>query len=142
MNYKSVTYTKLYKKNLGEYNSINVGMEIVVEYQEDEDFNHKEVWDRIDTELIKQLDKEELTEKEISNRERDSILIEHGLPPVEEKTFEKEMEEIADASQCPIHKVTMKEREGKFGKFYSHSRQLPDQSWDYCSGKGYNSELK
>lgn len=45
-----------------------------------------------------------------------------------------------DDSFCTVHKVKMKERDGKNGKFFSHARQLDDESWDWCSGQGYKSE--
>lgn len=56
----------------------------------------------------------------------------------------KTMEEIdpadLDDSMCTVHKVQMKERDGKNGKFYSHAREMTDGSWDYCSGRGWKSE--
>lgn len=58
--------------------------------------------------------------------------------PLEDRLWEGE----SDPSWCEIHKVKMKERDGKNGKFYSHSKQLPDESWDYCSGRGFKSTLK
>lgn len=37
---------------------------------------------------------------------------------------------------CEVHEVMMKERMGKNGKFYSHSKgQYPDLQW--CSGQGF-----
>lgn len=56
----------------------------------------------------------------------------------------KTLDEIPeiDESYCDVHNVKMKEREGKNGKFYSHARDLGDNNWDYCSGKGWKSELK
>lgn len=47
-----------------------------------------------------------------------------------------EIEEDLDPSWCEVHKVKMKEREGKYGTFYSHSQgNHPDLQW--CSGSGF-----
>ena len=44
---------------------------------------------------------------------------------------------------CEIHEITMKLRKGKDGaEFYSHSQQLSDGSWDYCSGRGFRSQWR
>ena len=75
---------------------------------------------------------------------RDNVLKLIGKAPVKEQTesIQKEIPET-DESYCSLHDVNMKERKGKRGEvFYSHSRQLPDESWDYCSGAGWNSEVK
>ena len=40
------------------------------------------------------------------------------------------------ATFCGVHQVEMKEREGKYGKFYSHAQQVGEE-WIYCTGKGY-----
>ena len=38
---------------------------------------------------------------------------------------------------CSAHNVPMKPKKGKYGVFYSHSKQLNDGSWIYCKGKGW-----
>lgn len=43
--------------------------------------------------------------------------------------------EIAE-DWCEIHKTKMKQREGKFGVFYSHAKEVEGQ-WMYCSGLGF-----
>jgi len=61
----------------------------------------------------------------------------------EEKTLNdkfagKTLDEIpeVDDSYCQVHEVKMKERIGKNGVFYSHSKgEYPDLKW--CSGKGF-----
>jgi hypothetical protein len=40
------------------------------------------------------------------------------------------------ATFCEVHKVEMKERDGKYGKFYSHAQKNGD-IWEYCTGKGW-----
>jgi hypothetical protein len=40
------------------------------------------------------------------------------------------------ATFCDVHKVEMKERDGKYGKFYSHAQKNGD-IWEYCTGKGW-----
>lgn len=47
----------------------------------------------------------------------------------------KEEEEELQAF-CKIHNVEMKRREGKYGEFWSHAKQI-DGEWVYCSGKGF-----
>ena len=37
---------------------------------------------------------------------------------------------------CYVHNAEMQEREGKFGKFYSHSMQQGDKTI-FCNGKGW-----
>ena len=44
--------------------------------------------------------------------------------------------EAQDESFCAVHKVKMTEKDGKFGKFYSHSKEI-DGEWIYCNGKGF-----
>ena len=39
-------------------------------------------------------------------------------------------------SFCELHKIDMKERQGKYNKFYSHAKEL-DGTWVYCTGKGW-----
>lgn len=52
------------------------------------------------------------------------------------KQYTREPVEEPIEGWCVIHGVQMKEREGKFGKFYSHSRGVyPDM--EYCSGYGF-----
>ena len=43
---------------------------------------------------------------------------------------------VGQASFCELHKIEMKERQGKYGKFYSHAKEL-DGTWVYCTGKGW-----
>ena|SRR3990167_3956508 len=42
-------------------------------------------------------------------------------------------------SFCELHKVEMKERQGKYGKFYSHAKEL-DGTWVYCTGRGWGAK--
>lgn len=42
-----------------------------------------------------------------------------------------------DPSYCKEHNIQMKEREGKYGKFYSHSKQDETGMWIYCKGEGF-----
>ncbi len=37
---------------------------------------------------------------------------------------------------CETHKVEMKERQGKYGVFYSHAQKVGEE-WVYCTGKGW-----
>lgn len=64
-----------------------------------------------------------------------------GHEEEKESDFEEEMDNL-DPSICkfPGHGDTkMKQREGKFGPFYSHNRgKYPDLEW--CSGKGFPDE--
>ena len=75
-------------------------------------------------------------------KEIDSVPIEKELDSVDKPhghDFEEEMEELAEESYCKLHKVTMKERMGKNGKFYSHAKgEYPDLDW--CSGRGFKNE--
>jgi hypothetical protein len=49
---------------------------------------------------------------------------------------EERVMEDGPLGYCTIHSVQMKERQGKFGIFYSHSTgTYPALEW--CSGKGY-----
>ena len=41
-----------------------------------------------------------------------------------------------DPSFCSIHNAKMEEREGKFGKFYSHSKKV-GENVIFCNGKGW-----
>lgn len=53
---------------------------------------------------------------------------------VEEPPIEAYEEEVAAQDHCARHNVTMKERDGKNGKFYSHYvGKFPEGSW--CNGK-------
>lgn len=51
-----------------------------------------------------------------------------------EEDFEEEMDKVTDPSYCKIHDVNMKEREGKYGKFFSHGiGTYPNLKW--CNGR-------
>lgn len=66
-----------------------------------------------------------------------------STPVVQNKPLETQpaltrtpIEDSSEDDICPVHKVKMKEREGKNGLFYSHNKGIyPDLEW--CSGKGY-----
>lgn len=51
--------------------------------------------------------------------------------PVEEKV------DFTDPSFCGVHRVHMKERVSKYGKFYSHAMEEADGKWVYCQGMGW-----
>ena len=66
---------------------------------------------------------------------------EHKKQNPEEEVLASTYIDIAHPDWCPIHKITMKERMVKNGKFYSHSRgQYPDLIW--CSGAGFPEKVE
>lgn len=78
----------------------------------------------------------------IDRNEIDDVPIEDELKdiPSPSRTPIQPVSEL-DPSMCTVHNIKMKERNGKNGKFYSHARELEENSWDYCSGKGFKSEF-
>jgi len=72
----------------------------------------------------------------------------HGFEPIQagkDVTYQmNEENDLGDASEsqdpsyCSVHKVQMKERQGKYGKFYSHGKKLNDDTFIWCNGKGFN----
>lgn len=97
---------------------------------------HADTWDELRT-------RKEKAYKDIMGVTPKDIEVQNELVDELNKKYEgKTLEEIpeTDESMCDVHGVKMKEREGKNGKFYSHSRGVyPDLDW--CSGLGYKSEL-
>lgn len=74
--------------------------------------------------------------EQVMVRTRTEPIPERTQELVEEQTFEEEMDALVDESMCSVHNLKMKEKQGKFGKFYSHSRgEYPKLEW--CSGKGF-----
>ena len=77
-----------------------------------------------------------------ADRLRTNVKNSQNVPP----PVPKAQNDLPDTQPCPKHKrtdgqqVQMKKRMGSKGPFYSHARKLLD-SWDYCSGKGWKSEL-
>jgi hypothetical protein len=125
----SVNVSKKISK-AGTFGSDMISASITITVDEDSEVGtaYLEAWSKCWEQINKQ--EEELkthTEIKESIEEEPDWL--KGDP--EPTTAEPSME-----TYCKVHQVQMKERDGKFGKFYSHATQQNDK-WVYCTGKGW-----
>ena len=60
----------------------------------------------------------------------------HGFTQIGQGNAPQATTEAQDEGFCTVHKVKMTEKDGKYGKFYSHSKEI-DGEWIYCNGKGF-----
>lgn len=119
---------------VGEFGSDMVSASITMSVEEDADVKlaYQEAWEIVKEEVEEQ---EKLLQdiKDI----KESVDPAWIGPPESTTTTTLPKVDLTSPSFCGVHKVEMKERVSKFGKFYSHSQQKPDGSWEYCQGKGF-----
>lgn len=55
MQIKQITYHKEFKKGLPNFSNMAASMDITVEYKEDEERKHQEIWEQINAELNREV---------------------------------------------------------------------------------------